>query len=395
MATGKLFGADTGDTILGYAAPDYICVSKWVSDYTGKVTEIRIRAAKSGNVKVGLYDDSENNPHNLLLATGSTAVTAGWNTISVTPTNVTQGTSYWTAYDTDTSNCVGLKADIGRRHQYKSLAFSSSFPNPAGSGWIVTDGYREINAAWGILVLSPSSISQPVTHGTPKLSLILKPSGIVQAVASGTPAVVTSSLVIYPPGIAQAVGVGTPCLRYPQVVSPPGIDQLVVVGQPWVGIFGFVKPAGTVQQISIGSPSLYRYVWHVVLDGSYAMETPGVNRIYIIGRDAVGNPVYGMSQDAAEMALVGERLDFRQEPAVNGADRAAEVAGSILARMRLSKASGVIVIPPNCGQELWDVVQVWDSAANQTAAKFRVVGIRFEYSPGQARYEHRLILGNP
>jgi len=41
------------------------------------------------------------------------------------------------------------------------------------------------------------------------------------------------------------------------------------------------------------------------------------------------------------------------------------------------------------------VVQITDAGANQSAVKFRVVGIRFEYHPEQARYEHKLILGAP
>ena len=52
-------------------------------------------------------------------------------------------------------------------------------------------------------------------------------------------------------------------------------------------------------------------------------------------------------------------------------------------------------MPPNCGQELFDVVELTDTMANQSAVKFRVAGIRFEYSPKQARYQHKLILGAP
>jgi hypothetical protein len=63
--------------------------------------------------------------------------------------------------------------------------------------------------------------------------------------------------------------------------------------------------------------------------------------------------------------------------------------------MRLRGKGGVILIPPNCGQELFDVVQISDAGANQSAVTFRVVGIRFEYNPKQARYQHKLILGAP
>jgi hypothetical protein len=93
--------------------------------------------------------------------------------------------------------------------------------------------------------------------------------------------------------------------------------------------------------------------------------------------------------------LVGERLDFQQELAIPTTAQAGDVASAILGKMRLTGKRGVILIPPNCGQELFDVVQLSDSMANQSAVKFRVVGLRFEYNPKQARYEHRLILGAP
>jgi len=135
--------------------------------------------------------------------------------------------------------------------------------------------------------------------------------------------------------------------------------------------------------------------FHIILDGQYITETPEVNRAYVIGRDAYGNPVYGTASEAAEIALVGERLDFQQELAIPSAAQADSVAAAILAKMRLTTKRGVILIPPNCGQELFDVVEITDSVANQSAIKFRVVGLRFEFNPREARYEHRLILGAP
>jgi hypothetical protein len=135
--------------------------------------------------------------------------------------------------------------------------------------------------------------------------------------------------------------------------------------------------------------------FHVILDGQYITETQEINRAYIIGRDQYGNPVYGTAVNTDELGLVGERLDFQQELAIPGAAQAADVASAILAKMRLTTKRGVILIPPNCGQELFDVVEITDSGANQAAVKFRVVGLRFEFNPREARYEHRLILGAP
>jgi hypothetical protein len=127
-----------------------------------------------------------------------------------------------------------------------------------------------------------------------------------------------------------------------------------------------------------------KYVWHVVLDGQYATETPEKNRLFVIGRDGYGNPVWGEAQDSAEIGLVGERLDFQQELAIPTTAQATSTADAILSKMRLTGKRGVILIPPNCGQELFDVVELTDSMANQSVVKFRVVGIRFEYNPKQA-----------
>jgi hypothetical protein len=220
--------------------------------------------------------------------------------------------------------------------------------------------------------VSPTGINQETALGTPKLGFILYPSGISQAIALGAPALITR-----------------------QFIFPSGIAQAIVFGTPSIAMYGRICPVGIEQVIAIGSPSLLKYVWHIILDGQYITETPGINRAYIIGRDIYGNPVYGTAVDSTELGLVGERLDFQQDPAIPTTAQAGDVASAVLAKMRLTTKRGVILIPPNCGQELFDVVQVTDSLGNQTAIKFRVVGLRFEYSPKQDRYEHRLILGAP
>jgi hypothetical protein len=163
--------------------------------------------------------------------------------------------------------------------------------------------------------------------------------------------------------------------------------------------FTFPDPAGTGFSSATGN-ELCLAGWglafdHAILDGQYATETPETNRAYVIGRDIYGNPVYGEAQDATELALVGERLDFQPDPAIPTTAQAADVAAAVLAKMRLTTKRGVILIPYNCGQELWDVVQITDAGANQAFVKFRVVGLRFEYHPKQARYHHKLILGAP
>ena len=397
MAAIKLVGRD--DVALGASHDaNYISTVKFTAVATGNVTEMRFRAKANvaSNVYIGIYADSGGSPA-ALLGQKTVAVSSGAERVIIVALDsaipVVSGTAYWIAH-VCTVSVVGLKAETSIR---KTKAWTyAALPNPAGTGW-TDDGanWSDITAGWGVLVLSPSGLSQPIAYGTPKLNLSIYPPGHQQAIAYGTPTVGIAGIVISPQGIAVIISYGTPALRYPQTISPPGLSVPLAYGTPSVGIIGIISPQGIAVIISYGTPTVLKYVWHVILDGQYLTETPETNRTFVIGRDVYGNPVWGEAQDSTEIGLVGERLDFQPDPAIPTTAQAADVAAAVLAKMRLSKKRGVILIPYNCGQELWDVVQITDAGANQQAVKFRVVGLRFEYNPKQARYAHKLILGAP
>ncbi|OGN95212.1 MAG: hypothetical protein A2Z75_02385 [Chloroflexi bacterium RBG_13_50_10] len=393
MATAKLIGADDA-TPAGSLGANYIVIDRFQCAASGRCTEIRVKCTGSGNVKVAVYADSSGSPGSRLAKQDTgVACVSGWNTISLeSALDIAIGTYYWLAFISD-STIGGYISQAGSGHQYSAQTYSGfTWPTTLPS-LTAADQYTSLFAGWGILVLSPSSINQPVSYGSPKLILAIKPSSILQALAYGTPTVLMGALIIQPSSTVQVVAIGTPALRYPQTIAPPSIIVTITCGTPWVGIFGFVRPQSIIQLVAIGTPTILKYVWHVILDGQYATETPGVNRAYIIGRDQYGNPVYGTAITQSEVDLVGERLDFQPDPAIPTTAQAGDVASAVLSKMRLMGKRGVILIPPNCGQELFDVVQISDSGANQQAVSFRVVGMRFEYIPKQARYEHKLLLG--
>jgi hypothetical protein len=415
MATGRLIGSST-DGVSNLSA-SFLNHNKWVADYTGIVSEIKVYSLVAGNVKVALYADDGGEPGALLSTNNEgQAVSAGqWNAVSIPEVSITAGTTYWISGVWDTTGAVTYNGG-GRVRRYKGGQVYSTFtfPDPAGTGY--TSGTQnESMAGWGVIVLTSSGMSQPVDYGAPQLNLTILLSGIAQVTALGIPTVIKLLQIIVPSGIAQAIGYGTPKLKfklkpsgiaqviaigmpafkYPQIISPSGIAVPVAIGIPSISIYGIVRPQGIPVIVSCGSPTILKYVWHVILDGQYAVETPKVNRAYIIGRDQYDNPVYGTAVDSTELGLVGERLDFQQEVAIPTDSQAASMAGAVLSKMRLTGKRGVILIPPNCGQELFDVVQISDSGANQSAVTFRVVGIRFEYNPRQAVYQHKLILGAP
>jgi len=50
-------------------------------------------------------------------------------------------------------------------------------------------------------------------------------------------------------------------------------------------------------------------------------------------------------------------------------------------------------VPLNCGQELYDVVDITDARAGLNQAKRRVLGLAWHYASAQGRYEQSLRLG--
>ncbi len=152
------------------------------------------------------------------------------------------------------------------------------------------------------------------------------------------------------------------------------------------------RRAYTYDSSPIKSPELTVIFAHPILDGTYLSHTPDINRAHVIGRDIYGNPVFGTATNSDEIALVGERLDFQQELSIPTETLAGSVAQAIIDKARLNTKGGSILVPPNCGQELWDVVGINDSTANQDNMKYRVAGIRLDYNPKQATYLHTFAL---
>jgi hypothetical protein len=54
-----------------------------------------------------------------------------------------------------------------------------------------------------------------------------------------------------------------------------------------------------------------------------------------------------------------------------------------------------MVVPVNCGQELYDVITLTDARCGIENQKHRVVAIQTTYEPAVAAYFQRLLLGAP
>ena len=59
----------------------------------------------------------------------------------------------------------------------------------------------------------------------------------------------------------------------------------------------------------------------------------------------------------------------------------------------IESSGSSILVPVNCGQQLYDVIDVTDARAGLDAEKKRVLGLVLVYHPQRGEYSQRLSLG--
>jgi hypothetical protein len=148
-ATGQILIGNGDVTPLGSDVSNYILWDEYVAQASGNVTQIGIKANSSGNVKVAIYANNAGTPGALLNAVNtSTAVTPGWNSISITSTPVVAGTTYFLAYDSD-SSIIGYVYGGGTVFYLPATYSGFTFPtNAAGYSFGSWSGYHTIGG-WG------------------------------------------------------------------------------------------------------------------------------------------------------------------------------------------------------------------------------------------------------
>lgn len=84
------------------------------------------------------------------------------------------------------------------------------------------------------------------------------------------------------------------------------------------------------------------------------------------------------------------RIEDRNIDSVTGAEQRGE---AYLREAEIESGGGEITVPVNCGQQLYDVIDITDTRAGLSAAKKRVLGLVLSYHPARAEYRQRLLLG--
>ncbi len=133
---------------------------------------------------------------------------------------------------------------------------------------------------------------------------------------------------------------------------------------------------------------------HAVFEGSYLAKARELNRLQVEGYDSSEEEAIVVDAFAwEEIDRLYDRLGRIEDRNIESVAGAEDRGESYLRKVEMAAASGAILVPVNCGQQLYDVIDITDSRAGLSAAKRRVNGLTLVYSPQRGEYRQRLLLG--
>ena len=129
---------------------------------------------------------------------------------------------------------------------------------------------------------------------------------------------------------------------------------------------------------------------HAIFRGRYVSQRPQANRVQVFG-----DGPFVEAFDWAEVEDAYDRVRQAHDLNLDTVARAQDRADAEMRHQEIASGGGEIVVPVNCGQELYDVITITDQPAGLTDARWRVLGISIRYSVGGKApvYEQRLSLG--
>jgi hypothetical protein len=134
----------------------------------------------------------------------------------------------------------------------------------------------------------------------------------------------------------------------------------------------------------------YAYgVDHALLSGRYSDARAEINRAQVFG-----SGVFGERFEWAGVQSIYDDLRQEHDRNLTTVALVESRADAMLRASALDAQSGEIAVPVNCGQELYDVIEVTDPGAGLSAARRRVLGVSLRFSTGERPvYEQRIALG--
>jgi len=142
--------------------------------------------------------------------------------------------------------------------------------------------------------------------------------------------------------------------------------------------------------------SVYSYgTDHAIYEGRYRRRSLPYNRIEVEGYDTANDKPLVVNVFAwDEIDRLGDRLRRVRDRNLDSVAKAEARGGACLREAEIASGGGAIRVPVNCGQQLYDIIDITDSRAGLDAGKKRVLGLTLAFDTGRARYEQWLTLGS-
>ncbi len=130
---------------------------------------------------------------------------------------------------------------------------------------------------------------------------------------------------------------------------------------------------------------------HQVFEGTYRRGAMKTNRVQVEG---LGDGlILAESFTWDQIDRLYDRLQQVGDRDIDSVSEAQQRGQACLRQSEIESEGGSILVPVNCGQQLYDVVAVTDARAGLDALKKRVLGIVLGYYPRRGEYRQRLDLG--
>jgi hypothetical protein len=139
--------------------------------------------------------------------------------------------------------------------------------------------------------------------------------------------------------------------------------------------------------------SVYDYgTGHAIQEAEYARRAKRSNRVQVFGLPSS----VSMTEDWdwEEIDLVYDQLAQVHDINLNTEAEAHARGQALLRHAAIESLDGYILVPMNCGQELYDVIEITDALAGLTAAKRRVLSLSHIYNPVKGQYVLKIGLGD-
>ncbi|MHB8104660.1 MAG: hypothetical protein ACYDG5_03880, partial [Dehalococcoidales bacterium] len=139
----------------------------------------------------------------------------------------------------------------------------------------------------------------------------------------------------------------------------------------------------------------YSYgIEHAVLEGRYRQGALVSNRAQVEGYDASqGKMIIVDSFDWNEIGRLYDRIRHIEDRNLNTTAKGYQRGEAFLRKTTIAATEGAMLVPVNCGEQLYDVIEVTDARAGMAAVKKRVLGMTLVYRPHRGEYFMRLELG--